>query len=289
MFDRQRPRRHAYWDLRAELRTHGFANSLLEPPSRRLEWDFDEFCGLEAACGVRSTFFFGVANRRESHPCDIHYHCNRGRYRRLFRSLTAGGWEVGLQAGYLTRLGRPGVQAQSRRLQHWSGCQIGGVRHHYLQLDPHEPLLTLAAHAAAGMAYDSSVGFNDQRGFRAGIALPFHPFDPMSGRAASVVELPLTLADMHLSRRDQAPTITAVLDHLRTVRALGGLATLNWHVGNWYAASAWREGYRAACRLLATDPDAWVATASEVAAWWNQRAAALCGGVAAGAACPAVA
>lgn len=289
VFKGDRPRRLAYWDLRAEWRSHGFTSGCLQPPSRRSEWDFDEFCGLEAACGLRSAFYFGVANRQEYHPHDIHYHCNRGRYRRLFRSLQAGGWEVGLQAGYLTRCGQPSMEDQLRCLHCWSGCSIEGVRHHYLQLDPDEPMRTLASHGEAGLAYDTSVGFNDRRGFRAGTALPFHAFDPATGRPGSVVELPLTLSDMHLPKRDEAATVSAVLDHLRTVRMLDGFAMLNWHVGNWYAAPAWREGYRAACRFLATDSDAWVASPREVASWWNERARVLSRSAASATLCPAVA
>jgi hypothetical protein len=275
VFKSHRPRRHAYWDLCAEVRARGLANACVRSASHRPEWDFGELCKLEAACRLRSAFYFGVVGREEGHLCDTTYDCSRPRYRRLYRELIAGGWEVGLQASYLTMVGRPSVKQQLDRLAGLSEHAVAGVRHHYLQLDPIAPMRTLGGHAEAGVLYDSTVGFNDDAGFRAGIALPYRPYDPDRQGASRLIELPMTISDMHLPRQYEAVAVEAVADHLRIVHSLGGLAVLNWHVGNWYTASGWRESYRAACRILAEDPDVWVATPRDIAAWWTLRTEAL--------------
>lgn len=271
VLDGRRPRRHAYWDLRAEIRSRGFLNTWVNPVEHRKEWDFAEFCGLEKHHGLRSAFYLGVATNRTGHACDVGYDTSHPRYRKLCQGLGAGGWEVGLQAGYLTYAERPPARAQYETLLGHTGVRALGTRHHYLQLGSERPLRTLVAHAAAGAEYDASVGFNDAPGFRAGTAFPFEVFDPDRRSVSPLIELPMTIADMHLPRRDEAAAVSAVLEHLETVRALGGLAVLNWHVGNWHSAPGWRESYRAACRFLAEDSTVWVATPREVAAWWRRR------------------
>lgn len=266
-------RRESYWGLRAELSRHGLAQALIAPITRRFEWDFSAFTELERKYGLVSAFYFASINSREGHPLDVPYDIRARRYRRLFDRLTADGWEIGLHASYL---GGPAgsVRHQRDALRRLAG-QIEGLRHHYLRLSPGDPLQSLAAAAEAGLGYDTSVGFNDAPGFRAGTALPFEPLTAEREGRRGLVELPMTIADMHLPREDVRATVEIVLEHLEKVRGLGGLAVLNWHVGNWRRCPAWRESYRAACARLAEDEAAWVALPSEVADWWSRRSRSL--------------
>jgi peptidoglycan/xylan/chitin deacetylase (PgdA/CDA1 family) len=266
--DGPRPRRAAYWDIRAEIRRRGFLDAALAPSSRPIEWEFARFCKLEQQHGLRSAFYFAVVNRRGGHPLDVAYDASRAKYRNLLKRLSADGWELGLHAGYLTRLARPGVKWQVDRLTSLSGERVEGVRHHYLQLDRGAPMGSLVAHAGAGLSYDTSIGFNDEPGFRAGTALPFQPYDAATGLACPFVELPMSLADTHLPTHDEETAVEIVIRHLEAVRSLGGLAVLNWHVGHWYRDPAWRTAYQAACRFVAQDEDVWTARPGDVAQWW---------------------
>lgn len=270
-----RPRRQIYWDVRAEVSARGLWAGGLGPATGCREWDFDEFCAVERQHGLRSAFYFAVVNRSRGHPIDVSYDASTSRYRRLYRRLSAGGWEVGLHASYATCAARPPVDWQYDRLASLAGTPISGSRHHYLRFDLPDPMQTLAAHAAAGASYDTSAGFSDCPGFRPGVALPFEPYDPHRGAAGTLVELPMTIADAHLPSEDQSAAIDGVARMLETVRRLGGLAVLGWHVGHWHSAPGWRESYRAACRVLAEDSQAWVATPREIAAWWRRRSEAL--------------
>ncbi len=268
-------RREAYWALRSELRSRGVIDACLAAAPRRREWDFDEYGSLEESFGLRSAFYFSVVHRAMGHPCDIDYDAALPRYRRLFRNLRTRGMELGLHTGYLTQQGSPQLEWQAQRLHELTGCSGVGMRHHYLQLNPRHPMRTLQEAACCGLSYDASIGFNDCAGYRAGTALPYFVPRGSSRESGAFVAMPMTIADMHLPRDDAARSIEMVTEHLDSVRHLGGLAVLNWHVGHWHSDPAWRESYKAACRHLAECEDVWVATPAEIATWWLRRAAIL--------------
>lgn len=261
-------RRADYWKMRAEIKTRGFYDACLAPVPGRREWDFPQICELEARCGFRSAFYFAVVDRRRGHPNDVEYDAARRCYRRLYATLQAGGWEVGLHAAYATRESPDGIASQVKRLDSLTGGTARGIRHHYLQVDHQNPDRSLMDHARAGLRYDTSIGFNDCPGFRAGAALPYQPCDVTRGAGRDFVELPLSIADMHLPKHDVEAAVGMVLDHLRLVRSLGGLAVLDWHVGHWHTAPAWKAAYVAACEFLAADTDAFVATPQVLAEGW---------------------
>ncbi|MCK6485329.1 MAG: hypothetical protein HUU22_01460 [Phycisphaerae bacterium] len=245
-----------------------FWSRLMLPPTARSDWDFDTWLDVEAACGLRSAFYFAATTRRNRHGLDPDYEISRRRYRALFSKLESQGWEVGLHAAYDSINGRPPVALQCARWSQSAGRPATGVRHHFLNVRHDDPIDTLRTHADAGLSYDSSLGFNDAPGFRCGTAWPFRPFEAPGRHPRRFVELPLTLADMHLPADDVCTAVRIVMDHLQTVRRLGGLAVLDWHVGHWHTCPAWRESYRAACRWLAAQPDVWVAPPRDIAAWW---------------------
>lgn len=284
LFPRKIARRQAYYSLRAELSARGFYHTFFSSPRHRQEWDFARFCALERSAGIRSAFYFSVVDRALGHPCDVNYRAGLARFRREFTRLMRQNFEVGLHAAYGTRWNCPPSLTQKDRLVSLAGHQILGVRHHYLHLDPDDPMQTIMAHGGVhlqpaafsrrsqrGFHYDSSIGFNDRCGFRAGIALPFAPFHPAVGVSPDLIELPMTLADMHLPDDDREKAIHIVRSHLKAVRDLGGLAVLNWHIGSWESKPSWRAAFEAACELIGADSTVWCALPSQIASWWSER------------------
>lgn len=267
--------RRAYWALASELRALGLFGAMGGFPKRRREWDFDEICRFEAGLGLRSSYYFSAVSRNDGHPLDVSYDLSAARYRMLLKRLKDGNWETGLHAAFHTFCGKPALSDQLAKLARSSPSETSGVRHHYLLTDPGDPIRSLVEHAANGLRYDTSLGFNRVPGFRCGTALPFQPFHSSTGLIRNFVELPMTIADMHLPVNDVTGAIKTVQTHLETVRSLGGLAVLNWHVGHWHSKPAWRESYIAACRMIAEDRAAWVTTPCNIANWWLDRAAAL--------------
>jgi uncharacterized protein DUF7033 len=166
-------------------------------------WSIDRIREIERAHGGRSTYFLLAGH---GHPADGP---DPGAYdavrERLVREVQDGGDEV---AGPLR-----------------------SARFHFLRHDPHRDLAVLDR---LGFQVDSSHGFADAPGFRAGFSHPYHPFDIAADRPLGLLEVPLAVMDatlqderyLGLSAQDGLRRALQVLEH---VARSGGTAAVLWH------------------------------------------------------------
>jgi len=75
------------------------------------------------------------------------------------------------------------------------GFQIKGFRNHYLCFNYHSSFLLLEK---AGIEYDATLGFWEQIGFRAGISIPFYPYNLKDNKPFNIIEIPLCVMDVTL-------------------------------------------------------------------------------------------
>jgi hypothetical protein len=156
-------------------------------------WSFDRILADERRCGASSTFFL-LADH--AHEFDGAAAESYERLRpRLVETLQDSEAEVGLHGSYSAADDPGRIASEKERLEQLSG-PVAGQRYHYLRVDPHR---NLGALEAAGFAYDSSLGFGDAVGFRAGIAHPFRPWDFERDAPRDLVEVPLAAMDVTLS------------------------------------------------------------------------------------------
>jgi hypothetical protein len=149
---------------------------------------------------------------------------------RLVGELQEADAEIGLHGSYRSARDVRVLAEEKRRLEA-VGARITGHRYHYLRVDPHHNLEPLAE---VGLRYDSTLGFADALGFRAGLARPIRPWDFAVDEPLDIVELPLaamdvTLAEpryLGLSPREAWPLLDQLLDVAARCRA--GFAVL-WH------------------------------------------------------------
>jgi hypothetical protein len=208
-------------------------------------WSFDRILEDERRCGASSTFFLLADHAHElDGPAVETYERLRPR---LVETLHAGGAEVGLHGSY-SSADEPGrIAAEKERLEKLSG-PVQGQRYHYLRVDPHR---NLGALEQAGFAYDSSLGFGDAVGFRAGIAHPFRPWDFEREAPRDLVEVPLAAMDvtlsaeryLNLSVREADERLSSLLDW--AAEHGGGFAVL-WHSEQYDSAllPGWDRLYR---------------------------------------------
>jgi hypothetical protein len=156
-------------------------------------WSFERIMRIEATRNARSTFFLMAGHR---HPADGAAPEAYERLRpRLVEMLAAGGAEIGLHGSYTAADDPAQLAAEKARLEALAG-PVRGHRYHYLRVDPHRNLAPLAR---AGVAWDTSLGFPDAHGFRAGIAHPFRPWDLERDAPMELVEIPLAAMDVTFS------------------------------------------------------------------------------------------
>jgi peptidoglycan/xylan/chitin deacetylase (PgdA/CDA1 family) len=249
-------------------------------------WSFDRWTAAEAERGFRSTFFFHPFRPTRRHEYDplyaehdpVPFAHRRGNVADLMRGLRERGWEVGLHGSYLSHRDAAELARQREQIANASGALVRGTRQHFLRFAIDE---TWEAQEKAGFEYDATCGYNEAVGFRAGLAVPWHPWDPRRGHARHLLELPLTVMDGALFRSQRLPlerAVATVREHLDEVREVGGLSVLLWHpnAADERRFPGWWPAYGAALESLSAG-GAWVATGEQVATWWRERAVRLTG------------
>ena len=229
--------------LKGRLRpAYGEARALAGIPLHKLRgsdpyWRFEEVTAELKRHGARSTFFVMAGHR---HPADGPAPELYDRLRpRLVETLLDGGAEVALHGSYTAADDPAQLALEAERLRDLAG-PVSGQRFHYLRLDMQR---NLAAIEKLGFAYDCSLGFPDQPGFRAGIAQPFRPWNFATECPYDLIEIPLavmdaTLADeryLGLSARQAEPRLLELLDW---AQEYGGAFSLLWHPGSFDPAGA---------------------------------------------------
>ena len=229
------------------------ARALSAVPAHKLRrtdpnWSFERILRVEAARGARSTFFVMAGH---GHPADGAAPEAYQRLRpRLVELLQAGGAEVGLHGSYTAAESESALAAEKVELEALAG-PVRGHRYHYLRLDPHANLAPLER---LGFAYDSTLGFADAPGFRAGIAHPFRPWDAELDRPLDLVEIPLAAMDvtfsedhyLGLSASEAERRLIGLVD--RAAEHGGGFSVL-WHTDRYDPATS-RGWDRLYLRLL---------------------------------------
>lgn len=181
------------------------------------------------------------------------------------RKLTAAGCEVGLH-GIDAWRDSSRCAAELQEIRNLTGRAEIGVRMHWLYYDQKAP----ANLESAGAAYDSTVGYNETVGYRAGTTQVYRPLE-----ADRLLELPLHAMDTALfysGRLGLSPQ--QATDRLKqlasTAERHGGCVTINWHDRSLSPERLWVEIYRSLVSDL-RNRGAWFASASQAVAWYSKR------------------
>jgi hypothetical protein len=105
--------------------------------------------------------------------------------------------------------------------------RVGG-RQHFLRWHPR----TWHDWEKCGLAYDSTVGFSDRLGFRAGTCVPYRPWSLELNREIDLLEIPLQAMDVTLAyymRKTPGEAVALLLQCAERCKIVGGVFTLLWH------------------------------------------------------------
>ncbi len=242
--------------------------------------NFERWAEAESGHGFRSSFYVFAPHPTARHEYDalyrlddsIRFEGRRFTVAAMLREIAGRGFEIGLHGSYRSHRDAAELALQRRQVEQATGTTVRGIRQHFLRFDPG---VTWNAQSAVGFAYDTTLGYNEAIGFRAGIAAPFRPWDAGRATTHAFLELPLTLMDGTLFRTlglDGMAAAARTGDHLDRVESAGGMAVLLWHPN-----AADREHFPGwwDCYLATLDElqrrGAWVTTAAEMAEYWSER------------------
>jgi hypothetical protein len=189
-------------------------------------------------------------------------------------TLLAQGDEVGLHASYTAGEHPARLAAEREALDALAGAPVQGNRFHYLRLRWHQAMRELDA---LGLDYDSSLGYAERVGPRAGLSFPFRPWDVTGARPLRLLQVPLVLMDATLAERrylglapaDGRGVVDRLLDRLA---AVGGAAAVLWHNDRFdrLYGRGWGDVYRALVDGVAAR-GGWAGPAGELAAYWRRE------------------
>lgn len=142
-----------------------------------------------------------------------------------------------------------------------------GVRMHWLYFDTDSPKHL----EAAGFEYDSTCGFNDAVGYRAGTSQPFRP-----AGTERLMELPLSIMDSAMFSRGRlglsdAQAAARCQDIVANARRFGGTLVINWHCRSLAPDRLWGRFYQQLLDEVNRDSRVWFTTAIEAVDWFRWR------------------
>ncbi|MDT8366720.1 MAG: hypothetical protein RRA15_09535 [bacterium] len=147
-----------------------------------------------------------------------------------------------------------------------TGQQNIGIRMHWLYFSS----LTAKVLGSAGYRYDSTVGYNDAVGFRAGTAQVYELPGSMG-----VMELPMHIQDsaMFYSGRMgiyEEEAFNKCENIINNVSKFGGALTINWHQRSLAPERNWDVFYQKLLKRL-NENKVWFATAMHAVEWFAAR------------------
>jgi len=184
------------------------------------------------------------------------------------RKLRAAGCEVALH-GIDAWVDGAAAEEELAEIRRLTGASDIGVRMHWLFYGEQSPLILEQARAA----YDSTVGYNETVGYRAGTTQAYKPFG-----TKHLLELPLHIMDtalfypahLGLTPQQAEPYLQRMTED---VVRFGGCLTINWHDRSVAPERLWGATYRHLLQDLKRR-GAWFATAGQAASWFRKRRAA---------------
>jgi hypothetical protein len=152
------------------------------------------------------------------------------------------------------------------RITETTGQPAIGIRMHWLLHDSN----TVSVLEQSGYSYDSTTGYNETVGYRAGTSQVFRPFG-----AKKLLELPLHIQDgalfysqkLDLSEQEAEKRCRVLIENASD---FGGVLTVIWHDRSHAPERFWGDFYvRMVQDLKSREP--WFATASQAVGWFRQR------------------
>ena len=158
-------------------------------------------------------------------------------------------------------------RAEMNQLTSLTGRTTAGVRMHWLYFEADSPRRL----EAAGFDYDSTWGYNDAVGYRAGTSQVFRLL-----ASENLMELPLSVMDtalfygrrMGLARKEALQLCVGIVAN---AKRFAGTLVINWHDRSLAPERLWDSFYRNLLEEVVRGNRVWFTTAHEAVDWFRWR------------------
>ena len=209
---------------------------------------FDEWLLLFREHSIQASFNFLGQRLPDS---DCYYPVHHPFVQHTIRKLSGAGHRIGFHPSY-EAFDQPELfQSELESVRRLSPTPVNTGRQHYLRFAVPE---TWQVWEAAGMEWDSTMGYSEMEGFRCGICHDFPVFDVQQRKMLRLREKPLIAMDVTLAQYRKLKPETALqsLTSLRqeTMRHQGEFVFL-WHNSSWntYFWEPWKTVFH---QIIAT-------------------------------------
>lgn len=170
----------------------------------------------------------------------------------IFQMLIHYGHYIGLHPSVDSWNNSQLIAAQRSSLSKVVNTNILYCRQHWLRFGWKD---TWLAQEKAGIAFDSTLMFNDRAGFRNGAAVKWCPWNFLSSKTHRLSVIPTVLMDSHLYDYEQlseADRLDKLSKILRECTYVHGHAYVLWHPHTLTSDYGWKDGFYQLLALLKT-------------------------------------
>jgi peptidoglycan/xylan/chitin deacetylase (PgdA/CDA1 family) len=240
---------------------------------------YERWLEIEKEFHAKSTFFFwpGWSNVTKHHHTDSTYEFNdRVEFdgqtcsvMEMLREIYRRGWEIGLHPSWYSFNDKDELKRQKEALENALDQTIFSVRQHFLHYDIRK---TPRVHSDAGIKYDSTLGFNDNIGFRFGTCYPWKLHDILNNEQLHILEIPLIIQDVAMLHPSKGMRIDPIMAFeyfvllAKRVEKVGGVLTLLWHPNEIINRKSWQLYLRILNYIR--EKKAWITSVQEIGNWW---------------------
>ena len=269
-------------------KARGFTGLCIDLMRREMNWfkkdpihRYESWLEIEKKFDAHSTFFCwpGWSSVAKHHDTDCTYELNdkvvfdgqRCTVKEMIQEIDYRGWEIGLHPSWYSFNNVEELKRQKDALEKILNHDIFSVRQHYLRYDIR---ITPRVHSQAGFKYDSTLGFNDNVGFRFGTCYPWYLYDIKAQKKLSIMEIPLIAQDGAMLKQfkglrlDSDRAFQYIVQLTEAVEKVGGVLTLLWHPSTVQNLIYW-DLYKRVLNYL-NEKNPWFGTIREIGEWWQK-------------------
>jgi len=249
-------------------------------------WKFDDIQEVLSKFSAKATWFVGAMEEGDETEI-VDYVFDDNDLKDRLRDIVSAKGEVALLTDDICGSNLNPVLNQKKRLSNFFTGRVKGMRNVQGKFDSQTSFTCLKK---TEMLYDASKSFNEQAGFRDGIAFPYQPYQPEETFLADQNsddghinykgsqgnwEVPMMFSDSFLQvtkckfiSKDRAMDIVKTL--VNTIKETNGLLTFNFSISNFNDISYLSSLMEYTLKLLKAK-NLYTGTMGELIEWWTKR------------------